>query len=200
MMVWTVVSRETFGGHMPNWADDNTGRIICKVKMAGHVHYTKGRIPTGASQTLIDDAQARIAGAYHQFDEYLPSDFACLAVKFIPGNQISGVDQELSSIWGDIVGEKFPDPYQTAKYINFVGTGVGKGTCSIKLWGMSFVATASADDDFRRTPGELAAVAAAKTILDGLNPLFVLRNGQQAVFGSSALSRVAAYWQTKLRA
>lgn len=184
---------------MPHWADDNTGRLICKIKVSGHVHYTKARVPTGASQSLIDSAQSRICAAYTHLEEFIGSDFTCVAVKFIPGGTSSAVPQTVLAAWSLIAGGVFPDPYQTAKYVNFVGQGIGRGSCSIKIWGTSFVATGSADDDFRRTGSENSAISLAKAALDGSEPLFVLRNGQQAVFQPAALSRVSAWWQTKLR-
>lgn len=184
---------------MPKWSDLNTGRLVVKVFGNGHAHYTKARLPFNATADQILDGQVRLQGAYSKWGFALPSDFAALEVKWYPYGQVGGLVQPLIGTWENINGMAIPAARNTAKYVNFVGKGTGRGSCSIKIWGISHVAGEAQDDDFRETGDETPAVALTKAALDGISPLFVCRDGSQAVFSTTALSRVSAYWQTKLR-
>lgn len=183
---------------MARWAEDNTARIWVKIHAHGENHTTKARLLAGATSANFLDAEARIRTAYSRFEAALPSDFAVVGIRVADAGSLESRPMTPAAIWSDIVGGELPKKFNTAKYMNFVGSGTGRGTCSIKIWGLGFVALTDADDDYRRTAAEDGTVALVKAALDGSTPLFVLRNGSQAVFGSPPVTRVSAFWQTAL--
>lgn len=185
---------------MAEWAEDNTARIWVKIHAHGKNHTTKGRLQAGATEPMFQDAQTRIRLAYSRFEASLPSDFAIVSVRVADAGSVESRPSTIAAIWSDIAGGTSVTPAWTAKYLNFVGQGTGRGTCSIKIWGLGFVGNTNVDNDYRETAVEEPAVGLARADLAGSTPLFVLRNGAQAFFQPSAVARVSAFWQTKLHA
>lgn len=186
---------------MADFAPNFTPRYVLTYSVLGHVHRNLWRIARGAGPAEINALVLKLAAFYNAFSSSRFTDWTALSATFTPEDSDISVPTAIPAIAAGTAPIPTNSKSEGILSTCFLGRSNLGQKARVFVYGLAVSpeVAGAAQDDFRLTTSESAAISSAVTVLNNGSPNLVASDNSIVGWYSYVDLKYNDYWLRKVR-